>query len=200
MKLDLGQKKRIFIIGNADNKVTIEHLINHDDFVIRFNRPNPSCTLQADLLFIANGAVVVARRSNLFNNMLKKNCAILWRYTLRDIMSQKYEKTSLSRRLRYFLFLQLFKKKNHFNNRPTFFVPEKIQDYCTELLAPGIPSSGFLAIYMFKQLFPQIPIYIHNFTFEGWHNHNWLGEKELVEEWISSQEIHLATSLIEIEG
>lgn len=196
MKLDLGQKKRIFIIGNADNRANIEPMINQDDFIIRFNRPNPSCRLKADLLFIANGAVVVARRSELFNNMLKKNCALLWRYTLRDIISQKYESISLSRRLRYLLFLRWFKKKNHFNHRPNFFVPEKIQDDCTELLAPGIPSSGFLAIYLFKQYFPQIPIYIHNFTFEGWHNHNWLGEKELVEEWIDSQEINLATSLI----
>lgn len=200
MELDLGQKKRIFIIGNSDNQVTIDSLIDHDDFIIRFNRPNPSCRLKADLLFIANGAVVVARRTMLFNDMLKKNCTILWRYTLRDIMSQKYEKISLSRRLRYLLFLKLFKKKNHLDHRPALFVPQEIQDYCTELLAPDIPSSGFLAIYLFKQLFPQIPIYIHNFTFEGWHNHNWKGEKEFVEEWLNAQKINLAISLIEKKG
>lgn len=187
--------KRIFIIGNADNQIPIEQNINPDDFIVRFNKPNPTCPLKANLLFIANGPVVVARRTKIFNNMMKDNCHIMWRYSRQDILSSKYEKISLSRKLRYLLFLAYFKKINHLNNNPESIINEILQEQCTRLVQQKIPSSGFLIIFLFQNLYPNIPIYIHNFTFSGWDGHNWEEEERIVKQWLQQEKIFLASSL-----
>ena len=197
---DLNKYKRIFIIGNAENATSIEDFIDQDDFIVRFNKPNKSCSLKADCLFIANGAVVIARRTYIFNHMIKEDCHIIWRYTLKDIFFSKYEKISLSRRLRALLFFSAFKQVNHLTNHPATYLNDKIQEACTDLVKNDIPSSGFIAIYLFKTLYPHIPIYIHNFTFQGWIGHNWGKEEALVNEWLTHKEIFLASSIIKTRG
>lgn len=187
--------KRIFIIGNADNHIPIEKHVNPDDFIIRFNKPNPTCSLKANLLFIANGPVVVARRTRIFNDMMKDYCHIMWRYSHQDILSSKYEKISPSRKLRYLLFFTYFKKINHLNNHPESIISETLQEKCTKLVQHKIPSSGFLIIFLFKKLYPNIPIYIHNFTFNGWDGHNWKVEEQIVKQWLQQEKIFLASSL-----
>ena len=200
MHIPLKHYKRIIIIGNSDNAVSIEKEINETDFIVRFNTPNPTCTLKADLLFVSNGATAVARKTKIFNNMLKEHCLILWRYTLRDILSEKYEKISLDRRLRFLLFFSSFKKINHLSKFPSYYLDADIQDNATKLVNPAIPSSGFLAISMFLKLCPETPIYIHNFTFTGWDSHNWEKEKKIVDQWLHSGKISLASSLIYTKG
>lgn len=197
---DLRHYKRIFIIGNADNTAPIENHIKEDDFIVRFNKPNESCPLKADCLFVANGAVVIARRTHIFNQMLKENCHVIWRYTLKDIFFAKYEKISLDRRLRALLFFSSFKKINHLTQCAESYLDEDIQQTCTDLVGNDIPSSGFLAIYLFKQQYPHIPIYIHNFTFEGWSGHNWSKEETIVNEWIQHQQIFPASCIIQTQG
>lgn len=201
MNKDICDYKRIFIIGNADNNVPIEKFIDKEnDFIVRFNRPNKTCSAKAHCLFVANGAVVIARRTNIFNNMLQDNYQVIWRYTLKDILSSKYEKISFSRRLRALLFFNTFKKKNKLDQCPSSNLKEHIQQECTNLVDNYIPSSGFLAIYLFKQYYPHIPIYIHNFTFQGWEGHNWIKEEKLIDEWLTNKQIFLASSIIHNQG
>ncbi|MCO6523199.1 MAG: hypothetical protein J6571_08450 [Snodgrassella sp.] len=75
---------KFFIIGNADEQNTIEHLINKDDVVIRFNNPNPSCSPKANWVFIANGTIQI-RHLKIEQKFFNPNTQIFFRYSLNDI-------------------------------------------------------------------------------------------------------------------
>lgn len=201
MNTSINDYKRIIIIGNANNTVPIEEFIDtKKDFIVRFNMPNRTCPVKANCLFVANGPVVIARRTNIFNGMLENNCHIIWRYTLKDILTSKYEKISLSRKFRALLFFNTFKKKNRLNQYSSSTLNKNIQQECTNLVDNYIPSSGFLTIYFFKKNYPHIPLYIHNFTFQGWDGHNWNKEKRIISEWLHTRQIFLASSTIQNQG
>ena len=187
---------RIFIIGNADEKVNLDKHINKNDFIIRFNAANPTCKLKADFWFIANGPITVIRKLNIFTDRTKKQCTVMWRYTVKDILFSKFEKISISRKLRFLLFFPQFKKKNKLNNLPQLTLSAKILKECTELLDGNMPSSGFLMIYMCKKKYPHMPIFLHNFTFKGTIAHNWELEESVINKLIAEQTIFNASSII----
>lgn len=196
----LNSCQRIFIIGNADDSDPIDHILTEKDCIVRFNKPNPSCPIKADMLIIANGPRMVIRKTELFNNLLHEHCNIIWRYSINDILTSRYEKISLSRKIRYPLFFYKFKRLNKFDHYPTSFYDQSMQIKCTSLMNGSIPSTGFLAIYMLKIQYPDIPIYLHNFTFQGWEGHNWNKEEEIIGEWLNTQQIFLASSIIQNQG
>lgn len=173
------KKGAIFIIGNSEELSDISSLLSPEDVVIRFNAPNPTCGLKADVLFVANGPTMVIRREKIFNGLLHKNAKILWRYDPKDILSARFQEVSWSRRVRYFLFLNWFKKKNTFDRYEQVIFNPKIYEECVNLV-DAMPSSGFLAAYLYSRLYPSRQIYLHNFTFSGWDGHNWKREEEII--------------------
>lgn len=197
---EIAPKKRIIIIGNADETISISHLVDDNDLVVRFNKPNPSCNLKANLLFVANGAGIVVHKTRMFNDMMHPNCPIIWRYTLKDILTDRYEENSLSRKLRYLILFPWFKKINHFTGRKQSYINDTLQCQCTELVKGSVPSTGFLAIYLLKHYFSSTPIYIHNFTFKGWSGHNWNQEDYFVQQWINEGGLFPSSSLTHNQG
>lgn len=170
----------IFIIGNSDDKDDIQELIKSEDIVVRFNKPNPSCSLKADVLFVANGIGMVIHQDQIYNGLLKPDCKVIWRYHLKDVLASKFQKISLMRKLRYLLLFDRFKKMNQLTKYEQVTLNFKIYETCFELLN-AIPSSGFLAVYLYASLYADRKIYLHNFTYTGWLDHNWEGEKLIIE-------------------
>lgn len=191
-----ASSRRIFIIGNADEKIELDQFINPDDFIIRFNAANPTCKLKADFWFIANGPITVIRRLNIFTDRIKKNCTVMWRYTRRDVLFSKFEKISISRKIRFILFFPRFKKKNKIKNLPQSTLSPQILQECTDMLKGNMPSSGFLMIYICKKMYPEMPIFLHNFTFQGTIAHNWALEESIINNLISQKVINHASSII----
>lgn len=196
MDTKLKNCKRIFIIGNADSSFSLDHIISEEDFIVRFNKPNISCNIKTDMLFIANGPRMIIRKTELFNNLLNENCTIIWRYSIKDILSSRYERISLSRKIRYPFLFSKFKKINTFDQYPSSVYDQNMQKKCTSFMHEAIPSTGFLAIYMLKTQYPHIPIYIHNFTFQGWEGHLWDSEEKIINQWIESKELAVSSSLL----
>lgn len=52
------------------NNIPLPKKISEDDIVIRFNSPNPCCTLMADWVFVANGYNQI-RHLNIDHQMFK---------------------------------------------------------------------------------------------------------------------------------
>lgn len=180
----------IIIVGNSEEAESIKKEINAEDIIVRFNKPNPSCKLKADILFVANGPQMVARRQILFNGLLSPHAKIVWRYKWQDIILNRFEKIPLSRKLRYVLFFNFFKKINQFNRYDQVVLNSSIYEQCQQLTI-DMPSSGFLAIYLYVTQYPNRDIYLHNFTYLGWSGHNWKREKEIINTWIKEKKIAL---------
>ncbi len=191
-----ASNRRIFIIGNADEQIELDQFINQDDFIIRFNAANPTCKLKADFWFIANGPITVIRRLNIFTDRVKKNCTVMWRYTRRDVLFSKFEKISISRKLRFLLFFPLFKTKNKVKNLPQSILSPQVLQECTDMLNGNMPSSGFLMIYICRKMYPEMSIFLHNFTFQGTVAHNWALEESVINNLISQKVINHASSII----
>lgn len=191
-----NSSRRIFIIGNADEKFELDQFINHDDFIIRFNAANPTCKLKANFWFIANGPITVIRRLNIFTDRIKKDCTVMWRYTKRDVLFSKFEKISISRKFRFLLFFPYFKTKNKIKNLSQSTLSPQILQECTNVLNGNMPSSGFLMIYICKKIYPDIPIFLHNFTFNGTNAHNWDLEESIINSLINQKVINDATCIL----
>lgn len=169
----------IFIVGNSDEKNDISHLITAQDIVVRFNQPNSSCRLMADVLFVANNPKLIVHLTPINNGLLANNCLIIWRHTIKELLFSSSDNISLSRKLRYPLYFPLFRWKNGLNNYPQYYLPKSIAQECLEITEPS-PSTGFIATYFYSKLFPERKIYLHNFTFEGWDGHNWSLEAQYI--------------------
>lgn len=196
MKLSMNQKSRIFIIGNAIETQDIYGCLTSDDVVIRFNNPNPSCDLKADILFVSNGPALVVHRDMIKSTLLKEGGEIIWRYSYTDILRSRYDKVSFSRKVRYLLYFEKFKIINDFNRYPQQFLGEDIQQRCINTLNHKMPSSGFLMIFAMVNLYPEREIYIHNFMFDGWDGHQWELEKQYVDKLISEGLLFYAHQLV----
>ena len=182
-----SKTQRILIIGNADDSLDISDKVTTSDFVIRFNKANASCKVKADYWFIANGAITVIRKLHIFNDSISPEAKIIWRYSLKDILNCSFEKISLSRRLRYLIYISKFKKINHMSRYTQVNFPKCLLKECTEVLQGKMPSSGFLMIYTMRKLYPNIPLYIHNFTFKGTVAHDWEIEEKIIKRLIDQK-------------
>lgn len=173
---------KFFIIGNADEQNSIAHLIQDHDIVVRFNNPNPNCTLKADWVFIANGTIQI-RHLNIDHKFFKLNTQIFFRYTLKDILTSKYEIIPLNKKIKYYLRFPRWKKKYGLDKFAIQTIPDQVHFNCMNLLHSKFPSTGILAIYYVLEYFPDHKIFIHNFTNQGWSGHNWENEKLLIQTW-----------------
>ncbi|MCT6881275.1 hypothetical protein [Snodgrassella alvi] len=170
---------KFFIIGNADEHKNIANSIGTDDFVIRFNNPNPSCNLMADWVFIANGTIQI-RHLIIKNDFFKPDTNIFFRYKINDILKSKYEVIPFDKKLKYCWRFPCWKKKYKLNQYTLHTIPESIYFKCANLVKPNLPSTGLLAIYYILQEYPNNKIYLHNFTHQGWMGHNWSLEESLI--------------------
>jgi hypothetical protein len=179
---------KFFIIGNADEQNSIAHLINEDDIVVRFNNPNPNCTLMADWVFIANGYTQI-RHLTIEHQFFKPNAQIFFRYNKNDIWCSRYQKIPLHKRIKYRWRFPKWIKRSHLDQYQINYIPTAIYTHCAYLLTHKLPSTGILAIDYVLQYFPKNKILIHNFTNEGWCEHQWDGEKRLITHWINEDRI-----------
>lgn len=178
----------IFIIGNSEERKDISHLITEQDIVVRFNQPNPSCNLVADVLFISNNAKLIVHLTSINNGLLSKEGLIIWRHTVSELLLSRFENPSFSRKLRYPFYFPIFRWKNGFNKYPQQYLPISIYRECINITTQ-LPSSGFIAAYLYSNYFPDRKIYLHNFTFEGWDGHNWSLEAEYIQRKTESNEL-----------
>lgn len=167
MYLPSDKSGSIFIIGNSEEQYDIAHLITKDDVVVRFNSPNSSSSLKADVLFVANSPDMIIGRDIIEEGFLKENSIIVWRYFISDMFFSRYQKVSLSKKLKYRFFFNFFKKKNKLNSYKQLHFPRYMQQDCKDLLR-CMASTGFLTIHLYLNLYPERKIYLHNFTFSGW--------------------------------
>lgn len=179
------QKANLYIIGNANETNSINHLITSTDLVIRFNTPNPSCTVDADILFVANGAGNVVKP--LIPQYRKANCQIILIYTIKEVLQDTWGKNSLSKRIKFLFRFPLFILKGRLSNR-TYLEPHIYRDAVSYLSSGKLPSSGFLALLYALTYYPKHTIILHNFTFEGWEGHDFDSEVKLVRELVNNKQ------------
>lgn len=180
MYLPKDKTGSIFIIGNSEERRDISQLIRKEDVVVRFNSPNITSSLKADVLFIANSSDMILNKDLIDSTTLTNTSIIVWRYHISDMIFSRYQPISLSKKLKYNLFFNSFKRNNNLNLYRQVYFPRGIQKDCISLLG-CIASTGFLAIYLYMNLYPEKKIYLHNFTFSGWEGHNWDSEKKYVD-------------------
>lgn len=181
----------IYVIGNAPEERNISDNILKNDTIIRFNKPNSSCSLKADILFVANGQQRVMRLEDTKTPLINKDYQVFWRYQPYQMLLSKYEPISISRRLRFAILFQLYKRKNYPSKQNETYVKFSTYTDCTRWLQGNKPSSGILLIYCLLALYPQRKIFLHNFTFKGTDAHNWKLEEQLIKKLISEQKIFL---------
>ncbi|PIT62772.1 hypothetical protein [Snodgrassella alvi] len=179
---------KFFIIGNADEQNSIAHLINEDDIVVRFNNPNPNCTLMADWVFIANGYTQI-RHLTIKHQFFKPDTHIFFRYSKEDIWFSRYQNIPLHKRIKYLWRFPKWVKHSHLDQYQINTIPTDTYRHCADILGFRQPSTGLLAIDYICQHYPRNKIYIHNFTSEGWIGHNWDDEKQLIHKWITTGNI-----------
>lgn len=171
-------KPNIWIIGNAPEQNSINHLVHENDIVVRFNNPNPTCTLKADVLFAVTGYSNLKQRIN--PTYLKGNCQVL--FTVRPVSGivGYWKSRGKIRIVKYFFRLLQFVVKGrlyHFRIRYFRFDYSRLRD---ELAINNPLSTGCVALYYYLNTEPKSKITLHNFTFEGWHGHAWDVEKAYV--------------------
>lgn len=180
---------RFFIIGNADEQQALTETVGADDIIIRFNNPNPSCTLQADWLFLANGYTQCRKLQLTNQHLFKPDMAIFFRYFTADILYGHYQNIPYSRRLKYLFRFPSFKKRYQLNQYEQTVVASDVYRHCAQIIGNRQPSTGLLAIYHILANHPQHTVFVHNFTNEGWVGHDWDGERVLMQKLLQEQKI-----------
>lgn len=191
MSLKITKPGNIYIIGNSSEKKDIKNYISPIDTVIRFNKPNPSCTIKANILFIANGQYRISHLENTKTTLVDEHYQIVWRYEPLNLILGRYEKISLSRKIKYLFLFHRYKDQNYPERPQESYISLKNYQKCVKWLKGAKPSTGALAIYTLINLYPEKKIFLHNFTFEGTQAHNWALEYELISELIKNQKVFL---------
>ncbi len=176
---------KFFIIGNADEQHSIAEKISEDDIVIRFNSPNPSCTLMADWVFVANGYTQI-RHLDIDHQLLKSDTQVFFRYSKEDIYYSCYEKIPLHKRIKYRWRFPNWVKKTKLIQYQIEIIPKSIYLQCIDMIGHSLPSTGLLAIIYVSNQYPNNQIFLHNFTNKGWCGHDWNSEKNLIQNWLTT--------------
>lgn len=179
---------KFFIIGNADEQHSIAEKISKDDIVIRFNSPNPSCTLMADWVFVANGYNQI-RHLNIDHQMFKPDTQIFFRHSRKDIYLSCFEKLPLHKRIKYFWRFPQWVKKSKLKQYKIDTISKSLYLQCVNMIGNSMPSTGFLAINYVLNQYPTHQIILHNFSFQGWSGHDWHNEKCLVQALLDKRKI-----------
>lgn len=191
MNLKIIKPGNIYIIGNSPEKEMIANHITPRDIIIRFNKPNPSCSIKADILFIANGQYRITHLEDTSTILVNNKYQIIWRYQPFNMILGRYEKLSLFRKIKYLLYFQYYKSKNYPDKPQEFYIPIESYQKCIEWLKGSKPSTGILAIHTLLNLYPEKKIFLHNFTFEGTQAHNWKLEKELITTLVNNKKLFM---------
>lgn len=193
MYLPEDKSGAIYIVGNSDESIDISSTIKQDDVIVRFNSLNRTSNLRPDVLFIANSSSMILGGEILNSvRILDKSPIVVWRYRVSDILLNRYEEVSISKKIKYFFKFKVFIQKNTLSNLNQCYISEKVHNKSIEMLGK-LPSTGFMAILLYLNLYPEREIYIHNFNFEGWDGHNWDAEKEYITQMIKNGYLKLAT-------
>lgn len=179
----------IWIIGNAPEQNSINHLVHENDIVVRFNNPNPTCTLNADVLFVVTGYSNLKQRIN--PAYLKRNCQVIFTVTpLAGIVGYWKNRGKLHIAKYFYRLLKLVVKGRLYRFRIRYlrFEYNRLKD---ELNINNPLSSGCIALYYYLQTEPKSKITLHNFTFEGWGGHAWDVEIAYVQKLIQQGRIEL---------
>lgn len=180
--------EKIWIIGNADEVTSVNHLVGASDIVVRINNPNPSCTLKADFLFLLNSYSATRKlRADPF--FIKPTTKVFYRFTMGSIIKNNffchyspYKKVKYCYKFSKMLLWHYWYTRSYdFLNVSLIYQATK----ALELTFGQEPSTGFLALFYCLQKHKNIPIVMHNFTFQGWEGHNWVQEKMYVERLIN---------------
>jgi hypothetical protein len=174
----------IWIVGNANEKKSINHLVHKDDTVIRFNNPNSTCSLKPTILFMSTAYsflnFIFTRPNEVNWETIFSAKKIIYRWTIKSVLLNKPESLSVFHRIKFIRYFYRFSKFKKLPDSTLFFPRKKFIEYQRELQMSAQPSSGILAVLWCLENSPKQKIFIHNFTFEGWDGHDWGREKEFL--------------------
>lgn len=184
--------KRIFIIGNAPDQESISDIFSKQDIVVRFNHPTDECLerygSRTDILFTINTWKFILKRIEadlIYQSWLQDCKQIILAYHPNILLKYHHQPSLFSRVFTHKKIDGSMNALSYFGLKfPVTFLSEQFYlDCCSLLEIPesefknAIPSTGFLAINYFLKNFPDYEIYIHGFSWEGWHGHEWSKEK-----------------------
>lgn len=175
--------EKIWIIGNADEVTSVNHLVGAHDAVIRMNDPNPSCSLKADILFLLN-SYSAARKLRTNPSFMKPTTKIFYRFPVGVIMANVFNHYSPYKKAKYCFKFSKMVLWHYWYTRSCNFLDLPFLYRASEALGlPAFqePSTGFLALFHCLEIYKDVPIVVHNFTFQGWVGHPWEYEKRYVE-------------------
>lgn len=181
----------IWIIGNADEEVSINHLVTSDDTIIRFNNPNPTCTLKANILFITNGYDNI-NKTRIDKTFLHDDCEIFFRFHPIRAIILYWKVRSRIRIFRYFSRYFRFILRNKLFYSKKFIPNSVIADIAINILKTDKqPSTGIIVLLYFLNKKQGEKIILHNFTFQGWDGHPWKKEEAYVRDLIQANQVEL---------
>lgn len=203
--------KKLFIIGNAPDQENISELIQQNDCVVRFNHPSDDLLRKygskTDILFTINTWKFIQKRvqNHLNDEKWLNDCQEVKLAYHPSILKEFHHHPSL--------FSYLFKGKridgsalalDYFGPKfPVSYMSRQHYLDCCKLLqitqndmSKYFPSTGFIAIYYFLKRHPNIHIYIHGFSWQGWEGHKWDAEKNIIQQWLKQNRLSWAKDLL----
>ena len=95
----------IWIVGNANEKRSINHLIHKDDTIIRFNNPNATCSLMPTILFMSTAYsflnFIFTRPNEVNWETIFSAKKIIYRWTIKSVLLNKPEPLSVIHRIKF---------------------------------------------------------------------------------------------------
>ena len=177
---------KIWIIGNANEKKSINHLIHEKDTVIRFNSPNSTCSIKPTILFMSTAysflKFLFTRPSEVNWDAMFSAKSIIYRWPIKSVLLNKPESLSFLHRLSFIVYFYRLSKLKKLSKSTLFFPRKDFLKYQKELQMSAQPSSGILAILWCLEHRREYKIFVHNFTFEGWDGHDWKTEKDFLQQ------------------
>lgn len=206
----MKEKRKIILVANSPYVFDIKDRISKEDLIARFNLPEPSTLAptgnKTDFIFLANTVDVIQKKmrpnSNFFQftQSIEGKFKVIFSYSdnLIQQINPFYKK-------RNFLFFKKLTK--NFNNVEYIQLLESLENdflvlpehYYLDLknkIDPDtktIISTGLIATHYFLNdpKYQDFDVYLHGFSFEGWHGHAWDKEKQYIQNLIDSNNVHL---------
>lgn len=202
---------RLLIIGNAPDHEKIDHLILKTDTVIRFNEPSPECFqkygTQTDILFTINTWKFVKKRiqANLIKDIQLNQCReVVLPYHPSILQNYHRQPSWLSAHFKGKKIDGTNEALTYFGQKfPVMVLSRSFYLECCELLniqahelKDKVPSTGFIAIIHYLKTYPNTPIFIHGFSWEGWEGHHWDKEKQIILQLLNEKKLFWMKELL----
>jgi hypothetical protein len=192
--------KGIVLVGNAPLRRNHSSLVDHADFVVRFNLPRTysiESGTRFDAWVIANtgGGRRFVDRREFKNAVYKCKPSQLWfprcvevhkelraQYPDSETLLTAVAETDISDEIIRATDLQQ-SKIVRFSARVYWRCLDILSRVATRHDPVRIPSAGFLTLYYVLNILEQRPVTLVGFTFEGWKGHPWHLERKIVRQW-----------------